>query len=50
MPCHVTVAQWIKLKDASCSADGGDYPQGLPGSEINSDYAVDSHGLPCNEA
>lgn len=34
----------------SCSADGGDYPQGLPGSEINSDYAGDSHGLHFNEA
>jgi hypothetical protein len=28
----------------------GDYPQEGPGSEINSDYAVDSQSLHCDEA
>jgi len=40
----------LKQQDASCSADGGDYPQGEAGSEINSDYAVDSQNPHCDEA
>ncbi|CAI8928001.1 hypothetical protein EMIT0357P_40462 [Pseudomonas marginalis] len=34
----------------SCSADGENYPQAGTGSEINSDYAVDSQSLHCHEA
>ncbi|MGV2893490.1 MULTISPECIES: hypothetical protein [unclassified Pseudomonas] len=52
-----TRARWPKGKsgsltwqDASCSADGDDYPQAWPGSEINSGYAVDSQSPPCDEA
>jgi len=33
-----------------CSADGGDYPQALQAGEINSDYALDSQSLHCDEA
>jgi len=52
-----TRARWPKGKsgsltwqDASCSADGDDYPQARPGSEINSGYAVDSQSPHCDEA
>jgi hypothetical protein len=45
---------WPKGKSGvlkgACSADERDYPQAWPGSEINSDYAVDSQSPHCDEA